>query len=122
MTAPPVDLAEKLSRVAEHWSPKVVARLNDYEIKVVKLQGEFVWHRHDDTDELFLVVEGELTIQLREGDVTLGPGQLFVVPRGVEHCPIAAGEVHAVLVEPAGIVNTGDAGGPLTATYDDSLI
>ena len=122
MTAPPVDLAEKLSRVAEHWSPKVVARLNDYEIKVVKLQGEFVWHRHDDTDELFLVVEGELTIQMRDGDVTLGPGQLFVVPRGVEHCPIAAGEVHAVLVEPAGIVNTGDAGGPLTATYDDSLI
>ena len=122
MTAPPVDLAEKLSRVAEHWSPKVVARLNDYEIKVVKLQGEFVWHRHDDTDELFLVVEGQLTIQLREGDVTLGPGQLFVVPRGVEHCPIAAGEVHAVLVEPAGIVNTGDAGGPLTATFDDSLL
>jgi mannose-6-phosphate isomerase-like protein (cupin superfamily) len=116
-----VDIAEKLSLFAERWSPKVVARLNDYEIKVVKLEGEFVWHRHDDTDELFLVVHGELTIQLRGGDVTLGPGQLYVVPRGVEHCPKADGEVHAVLVEPAGVVNTGDVDSPLTAAYDDSL-
>jgi mannose-6-phosphate isomerase-like protein (cupin superfamily) len=121
MANTPVDLAQKLSSFSEHWSPKVVARLNDYEIKVVKLQGEFVWHRHDDTDELFLVLDGELTIQLRDGDVTLRPGQLYVVPRGVEHCPVAAGEVHAVLIEPAGVVNTGDAGGPLTAGYDDSL-
>jgi mannose-6-phosphate isomerase-like protein (cupin superfamily) len=117
----PVDLAQKLSSFSEHWSPKVVARLNDYEIKVVKLQGEFVWHSHDDTDELFLVLDGELTIQLRDGDVTLRPGQLFVVPRGVEHRPVAAGEVRAGLIEPAGVVNTGDAGGPLTAGYDDSL-
>lgn len=117
----PIDLGEKLASFSEQWSPKVVARLNDYEIKVVKLQGEFVWHTHDDTDELFLVLDGELTIQLRDGDVTLRPGQLFVVPRGVEHCPIAAGEVRAVLIEPAGVVNTGDAGGPLTAGYDDSL-
>jgi mannose-6-phosphate isomerase-like protein (cupin superfamily) len=116
-----IDLAEKLAAFSEHWSPKVVARLNDYEVKVVKIHGEFVWHTHDDTDELFLVVAGELTIQLRDGDVTLGPGQLFVVPRGVEHRPIAEGEVHAVLIEPVGVVNTGDAGGPLTATYDDSL-
>ena len=116
-----VDLSERLSLVSEHWSPKVVARLNDYEVKVVKVQGEFTWHTHADTDELFLVVAGELTIQLRDRDVVLGPGQLFVVPRGVEHCPIAAGEVHAVLIEPAGVVNTGNAGGPLTATYDDSL-
>lgn len=118
----PIDLAQKLSLFTEHWSPKVVARLNDYEIKLVKLEGEFVWHRHDETDELFLVISGELTIQLRDGDVTLGPGQLFVVPRGVEHCPIAAGEVHAMLIEPAGVVNTGDAGGELTARYDDSLL
>jgi mannose-6-phosphate isomerase-like protein (cupin superfamily) len=109
MSNAPIDLAEKLSSFTDHWSPKVVARLNDYEIKVVKVQGEFVWHTHDDTDELFLVLDGELTIQL------------FVVPRGVEHCPIAAGEVHAVLIEPVGVLNTGAAGGPLTATYDDSL-
>ena len=121
MTNVPVDLAEKLSSFSEHWSPKVVARLNDYEIKVVKVQGEFVWHTHDDTDELFLVIDGELTIQLRDGDVTLRPGQMFVVPRGVEHCPIADGEVHAVLIEPVGVVNTGSAGGSLTAAYDDSL-
>jgi mannose-6-phosphate isomerase-like protein (cupin superfamily) len=117
----PVDLRDKLSRVADHWSPKVVARLNDYEIKVVKLQGEFVWHSHDDTDELFLVLDGDLTIQLRDGDVVLGPGQLHVVPRGVEHCPIASGEVQAVLIEPAGVVNTGSVGGSLTARHDDSL-
>lgn len=117
----PIDLAEKLSAFTEHWTPKVVARLNDYEIKVVKVQGEFVWHTHDETDELFLVLKGQLTIQLRDGDVTLCAGQMFVVPRGVEHCPIADGEVHALLLEPAGVVNTGDAGGSLTASYDDSL-
>jgi len=122
MTNSAIDIQQKLSLCTEHWSPKVVARLNDYEIKLVKLQGEFVWHGHEETDELFLVISGDLTIQLREGDVTLGPGQLFVVPRGVEHCPIAAGEVHAMLIEPAGVVNTGDAGGELTATYDDSLL
>jgi len=116
-----LDITKKLSLFSEHWSPKVVARLNDYEIKLVKLKGEFVWHTHDDTDELFLVVDGELTIQLRDGDVTLQPGQLFVVPKGVEHCPIADGEVHALLVEPVGVVNTGGAGGSLTAAYDDSL-
>jgi mannose-6-phosphate isomerase-like protein (cupin superfamily) len=117
----PVDIAEKLSLFSEHWSPKVVARLNSYEIKVVKVQGEFVWHSHEDTDELFLVTEGELTIQLRDGSVTLGPGQLWVVPRGVEHCPTAAGEAHALLIEPIGVVNTGAAGGVLTASHDDSL-
>ena len=104
----PIDLAQQLAAFSEHWSPKVVARLNDYEIKVVKLQGEFTWHTHSETDELFLVLDGELTIQLRDGDVTLGPGQLYVVPRGVEHCPRAEREVHAVLIEPAGVINTGD--------------
>jgi mannose-6-phosphate isomerase-like protein (cupin superfamily) len=117
-----VDLAAKLAQFTDHWSPKVVARMNDYEIMVVKVQGEFTWHVHDDTDELFLVIDGALTIQLREGDVTLGPGQLYVVPKGVEHCPVAEGEVSALLVEPAGVVNTGDAGGAQTATYDDSLL
>jgi len=116
-----VDLAGKLSAVTEPWSPKVVARLNDYEVKVVKLAGEFVWHSHDDTDELFLVIAGTLTIRLPDGEVSVGPGQVYVVPRGVRHCPVAEGEVQAVLIEPAGVVNTGDAGGPLTARYDDSL-
>ncbi len=117
-----VDIAEKFSLFSEHWSPKVVATLNDYEIKLARIKGEFVWHAHDDTDELFLIVEGTLTIQLRDGDVTLRPGQLFVVPRGVEHCPIADDEVLAMLIEPAGVVNTGSAGGPLTAVRDDSLL
>jgi mannose-6-phosphate isomerase-like protein (cupin superfamily) len=117
-----VDIREKLSLFSEHWSPKVVAHLNDYEVKVVKLKGEFVWRTHADTDELFLVIEGDLTIQLREGDVHLREGQLYVVPRGVEHCPVAEGEVAVMLIEPAGVVNTGDAGGNLTAAYDDSLL
>ena len=122
MPPAPVDLADKLSQFTDLWSPKVVARLNDAEVKVVKVQGEFTWHRHDDTDELFLVLDGELTIQLRDGDVTLTAGQLYVVPRGVEHCPVAEGEVSAVLIEPIGVVNTGDAGGALTARHDDSLL
>src|SRR5664280_1780429 len=121
MSHSPIDIAEKLSLFSEPWSPKTVARLNDYEIKVVKLQGEFTWHTHQDTDELFLVTKGQLTIQMRGGNVTLGPGQLFVVPRGIEHCPLTDGEVHAVLIEPTGVVNTGDAGWPLTAAQDDSL-
>src|SRR6187399_304625 len=119
MSYQPVDLAERLGHISDLWSPKVVARLNDYEIKLVRLKGEFVWHTHEDTDELFLVIDGVLTIQRRDGDVTLQPGQLYVVPRGVEHCPIADGEVRAMLIEPAGVVNTGDAGGAMTAQYDD---
>ncbi|MCW2796307.1 cupin domain-containing protein [Nocardioides sp.] len=118
-----IDLAAKLALFTEHWSPKVVARLNDYEIKVVKVQGEFVWHTHDDTDELFLVLDGTLDIQLRDGNVRLTAGQLYVVPRGVEHCPVAEGEVAALLIEPAGVVNTGSAeGDALTAARDDSLL
>ncbi len=116
-----VNLEERFSQFADLWSPKVIARLNDYEIKVVRLSGEFVWHQHEDTDELFLVIGGQLTIQLRDRDVHLGPGELFVVPRGVEHCPRADAEVQALLLEPRGVVNTGNAGGELTATYDDSL-
>ena len=117
-----VDLRDKLSLFSEHWSPKVVATLNDYEVKVVKVKGEFVWHSHPDTDELFLVVDGSLTIRLPDGDVSLGPGQLFVVPRGVEHCPVAAEEASLVLIEPTGVVNTGEAGGDLTATHDITLL
>jgi len=119
VTNEPVDIDQELSKFSEPWSPKTVSRLNDYEIKVVKLNGEFTWHTHHDTDELFLVTKGQLTIQMRECNVTLGAGQLFVVPLGVEHCPITDGEVHAVLIEPLGVVNTGDAGGPLTAAQED---
>lgn len=119
MTDGVVDINEKFDIFSEHWSPKLVARLNDYEVKLVKIQGEFVWHTHDDTDELFLVIEGQLTIQLRDRDVTLGPGQLYVVPRGVEHRPRAAEEVRAMLLEPGGVTNTGNAGGDLTAVIEE---
>jgi mannose-6-phosphate isomerase-like protein (cupin superfamily) len=116
-----VNLDERFSHFTEQWSPKVIARLNDYEVKLVRVEGEFVWHDHPDTDELFLVLDGTLTIQLRDRDVVLHAGELFVVPRGVEHCPRADGEVRALLLEPAGVVNTGDSGGELNASYDDSL-
>jgi len=117
-----VDLKQKLSLFTDLWSPKVVARMNDYEVKVVKVKGEFVWHRHENTDEMFLVLQGHLRINMHEGSVDLGPGQMYVVPKGVEHCPSADEEAHAWLLEPRGLVNTGDAGGALTAAYDDSLM
>lgn len=110
----PVNIAAKLSQFSELWSQKKVAVLNDYEVKLAKLKGEFVWHTHEDTDELFLVISGRLTIQLRDGDVVLEPGELFVVPRGVEHCPVADEETAILLFEPAGTINTGDAGGAMT--------
>ncbi|MFJ9008437.1 cupin domain-containing protein [Streptomyces canus] len=110
----PVNLADKLAQFSELWSQKKVAVLNDYEVKLAKLKGEFVWHTHEDTDELFLVISGRLTIQLRDGDVVVEPGELFVVPRGVEHCPLADEETAILLFEPAGTINTGDAGGPMT--------
>lgn len=113
-----LNLQQLLGRFEEHWSPKSIATLNDYEVKLVKVAGEFVWHSHDDTDELFLVISGELTIQLRDRDVVLGVGEMFVVPRGVEHCPRAEVETAALLLEPRGVVNTGDAGGHLTATVE----
>ena len=110
-----VNLAEKIGLLGELYSPGIVGYMNDYKLVVVKTKGEFVWHKHDETDELFLVVAGELTIQLRDRDVVVGPGELFVVPRGVEHCPKADEEAHVLLIEPRGTVNTGDAGGALTA-------
>jgi len=104
-----VNLASKLGAFAEHWSPKIVTQLNDYDVQVVKVKGEFVWHKHDDTDDFFLVLEGRITIQMRAGNVTLGPGELFVVPKGVEHCPVAEEEAHVLLIEPTGTPNTGNA-------------
>jgi mannose-6-phosphate isomerase-like protein (cupin superfamily) len=115
----PVSLTSMLAKFSEHWAPKKIAEINDYDVKVVKLQGEFTWHRHADTDEFFLVIDGQLTIQLHDGDVMLGPGELFVVPRGVEHCPKAGAETSVMLIEPKGVVNTGDAGGDLTAELAD---
>ncbi len=104
-----VNLAEKLALVADHWAPRQVATLNDYKVLLVKVKGEFVWHSHPETDDFFLVLEGELEIQLRDRTVVLGPGELFVVPAGAEHCPRAREEAHLLLVEPVGTVNTGDA-------------
>ena len=114
MTEAKINLAEKLTLIDEHWKPKIVADMNDYELKVVKVFGEFTWHDHADTDELFLVISGRLTIRLRDGDVVLEPGELYVVARGVEHCPFAAVETHVLLIEPRGVVNTGAAGGEHT--------
>jgi mannose-6-phosphate isomerase-like protein (cupin superfamily) len=109
-----VNLEDKFGRISEHWSPKILAQLNDYHVKAVKLRGEFVWHRHDETDELFLVTKGSLVIRFRDREVVLGPGELLVVPKGVEHLPIAEEECEVLLIEPAGTPNTGDAGGPRT--------
>lgn len=106
---PVVNLEQKLQMFSDQWAPKIVARFNGHDVMVVKLQGEFVWHSHADTDDFFLVLKGNLTIQLRDGDVHLGPGDLYIVPKGVEHRPVAAEEVHLLLIEPAGTPNTGDA-------------
>ena len=105
----PVNLATKLATFAEHWQPRTVAQFNGHDVMVVKVRGEFVWHAHPETDDLFLVLRGRLTIQLRDREVRLGPGELFVVPRGVEHRPVAEEEVHLLLIEPSGTPNTGDA-------------
>ncbi|MET9605469.1 cupin domain-containing protein [Streptomyces sp. NPDC006512] len=109
-----VNIAEKLAGFTERWAPRRIARVNDYEVKAVRIQGEFVWHSHEETDEMFLVVRGSLTIRLRDGEVVLHPGELYVVPRGVEHLPVAAEEAEVLLFEPAGTPNTGDRGGDRT--------
>ncbi len=113
-----IDLLEKAGMIGEQWSPRVIAELNDYQLKVVRIEGDFVWHDHPETDEAFLVLDGELRIDFREGSVQLGPGELYVVPRGVEHKPFAANEVKLLLIEPRGILNTGHAGGERTAVND----
>lgn len=110
-----VNLAAKLASFRERFSPKIVGQMNDYKLEVVKAEGEFVWHSHEETDDFFLVLHGRLTIQLRDRDVELSAGELFVVPRGVEHCPRADEEAHVLLIEPMGTVNTGDVDSELTA-------
>ena len=103
-----INLAKKLALFSEYWSPRTVARLNEYDIMVVKVRGEFVWHKHDDTDDFFLVLKGRLTVRLRDRDVVLEQGELFVVPRGIEHQTRAEEETHLLLIEPTGTPNTGD--------------
>ncbi len=115
MTYAAINFADKLARFSDHWSPKIIAQMNDYQFKLVKIQGEFVWHAHDETDEVFIVLDGELTIQFRDGEVRLRAGEMFVVPRGVEHKPSAAAECRMMLVEPAGTSNTGGVTSELTA-------
>src|SRR5215831_17299473 len=113
-----INLVAKLAKFSEHWSPRVVSEMNDYQIKLVKLQGEFVWHDHKETDEVFLVLKGEMQIGFRDRDVTLRAGELFVIPKGVEHITRASQECHALIIEPRDVVNTGEARGALTANND----
>lgn len=109
-----VNLTEKFSLITKQWDPKIIAQLNDYHLKIAKIQGEFVWHSHPETDEVFLVVDGSLTIQLRDGDLHLKSGELCVIPKGVDHKPTAEQECQILMVEPSGTLNTGDAGGERT--------
>jgi mannose-6-phosphate isomerase-like protein (cupin superfamily) len=113
-----INLVQKLGLISEQWRPRVVAELNDYQFKLARIEGDFIWHDHPETDEAFLVLEGELRIDFRDGAVLLRAGELFVVPKGVEHKPFAAKEVKLLLIEPRGILNTGHAGGERTAEND----
>jgi mannose-6-phosphate isomerase-like protein (cupin superfamily) len=107
-----INLDDKLATFSEHWQPRVVGQFNGHDLLVVKVKGQFVWHQHEDTDDFFLVLKGRITIRMHEGDVALGPGEVFVVPKGVQHCPVADEEAHLLLIEPSGTPNTGD---PATA-------
>ena len=114
----PINFKQKLAKFSEHWSPRVVAEMNDYQFKLVKVEGEFVWHDHPETDEVFIVLEGTLDIEFRDGKVTLESGEMFVVPKGLEHRPVAQQECKLMLVEPKGLVNTGNTESELTAEND----
>jgi mannose-6-phosphate isomerase-like protein (cupin superfamily) len=110
-----INFVEKLSRFSEHWAPKIIAQMNNYHFKVVKFKGDFVWHSHDDTDEVFIVLDGEMSIAFRNGEVELKAGEMYVVPKGAEHKPFAEKECKALLVEPAGTINTGNTESEMTA-------
>lgn len=114
----PINLADKFRKFSEQWSPRVVAEMNDYQFKLSRLQGEFIWHSHPETDEVFLIVDGSMAIEFRDGRVELKAGEMFVVPRGVEHKPVAVSECLLMIIEPRGVLNTGDAGGERTAKND----
>jgi mannose-6-phosphate isomerase-like protein (cupin superfamily) len=113
-----INFQDKLSKFSEHWSPRIIAQMNDYHFKIVKVQGEFIWHDHPETDEVFVVLRGQLEIHFRDGKVVLNEGEMFVVPKGLEHKPVAEQECHMLLVEPAGTVNTGDIVNERTAAND----
>lgn len=115
MTTSVINFANKLAQFSDLWSPKIIAQMNDYHFKLVKIKGEFIWHDHSETDEVFIIIQGKMTIHLHDGQVELNEGEMYVVPRGVEHKPYAEEECHILLIEPAGTVNTGEAGGELTA-------
>ena len=118
MVAQVINLQAKLQLISEQWSPKIIAQMNDYHFKLVKIEGQFVWHSHAETDEVFMVIDGSMEIELRDGRVALNSGEMVVVPKGVEHRPFAAQECSVLLIEPVGTVNTGDAGGEMTAPAD----
>jgi len=118
MSQSAINFEQKLAQFSEPWSPKIIAQMNDYHFKLVKIQGEFVWHSHAETDEVFIVLEGAMRIEFRDAKVDLHAGELLVVPKGIEHRPVAEHECKVLLVEPAGTINTGDAGGALTAAND----
>jgi len=118
MTSPVINFKEKFNKFSDLWSPKIVAQMNDYQFKLAKVKGEFIWHDHPETDEVFIVIQGRLTIHLREGQVELNEGEMYVVPKGVEHKPHAEEECWILLIEPAGTINTGEEGGEMTAEVD----
>ncbi len=114
----PININEKFSKFDAQWQPKVISEMNDYQFKIVRIKGEFVWHDHPDTDEVFIVIEGTLDLEFRKGKVTLNTGEMYVVPKGAEHRPVALEECKMMLVEPKGVVNTGNAKSNLTAEND----
>lgn len=118
MNEQPINFQQKLGQFSERWSPKIIAQMNDYHFKLAKVQGEFVWHEHPETDEVFIVLKGQLEIQFRDAGVLLNEGEMFVVPKGVEHKPVAREECHILLVEPAGTINTGTVVDDKTAPHD----
>ncbi|HJM86906.1 MAG TPA: cupin domain-containing protein [Candidatus Thalassarchaeaceae archaeon] len=113
-----INLKDKLSMFSEHWSPKIVAEMNDYHIKLVKIKGDFVWHNHDDTDETFIVIEGKMKIEFEDKTVELNEGEMYVIPKGVNHKPFAEEECKIMIIEPSGVVNTGNIESDLTASND----
>ena len=116
-----INFTDKFAQFSDLWSPRIIAQMNDYHFKLAKIKGEFVWHSHDDTDEVFIVIDGEMSIAFRDGSVSLKAGELFVVPKGADHKPFAERECKAMLVEPAGTINTGDAGGEMTAADNERI-
>ena len=118
MTSKKINFKQKFSKFTKKWSPRVIAEMNDYQFKIARIQGEFVWHDHKDTDETFIVLEGEMSIKFRNSEVQLSEGEMFVVPKGIEHKPCAKNECKILVIEPRGVINTGEAGGKFTMTKD----